>query len=178
MALATLGLAIGGLTAATHTIGLQQTASNRALADSREDKIAGVLLNQVMEGAGPFASDDPNPLTGTATHFSVDCNEAKPCRADLISADRSTDLVVNRGGLDRRIRLPGATRARFVYVGSKTVGAVWPSSSVVPERLRAITIVRSARDQETPIAAVWLWNDELADCVFDALDGACRKVTP
>jgi hypothetical protein len=176
VALAAIGLAMGGLTAAVRVISLNQAATARTLAADRGVRDADRALTDLVADQGPFATDDTAPLHGEADGFSFDCAAPSPCAAKLSSSVHGVDLTIKgRRGGGMTAALPGVRHAHFVYIGERGVSAVWPFVSKDPETLRAIVLVGDSLKGETTLATAPIWREQGAGCVFDPISGGCRK---
>lgn len=175
VALATISLALGGLTAAVRMINLNQAAASRTLGGERGLRAMDGTLSTLLAGSGPFRSDQDDGLSGDGTGFTLDCHASTLCAARLARSARGPALVVT-GRVGATINLSGFRYAHFVYVGSRTQGGIWPSSSKDPETLRAVVLVgEGAAGAEVPLASARIWKEQGADCVFDPISGGCRK---
>ena len=175
VALATIGLAMGGLTAGVRLIGLNQAAINHSLAAGQDLRVASQAFAGLLTGRGPFASDDAALLSGAADQLSFDCDAAKPCSARLIPADGALTLRVQAPGAVTQVKLPAVGQAHFLYVGSRTQGTAWPSAGKDPEPLLLVVLVGGGGRGEAPLAVARVWREQGADCVFDPVVGNCRK---
>ena len=173
-ALLMIGLAIGGLAAGVRVIGLDQTAAARHVTDGRSLYGAERALSRLFEGQGPFLSSDAAGLRADDRHFSFSCAAASPCSASLGDDGRGESLSVTGPHGADVVRLPGATSARFAYVGSRTLGAAWPPQTQDPETLQSVVILAGA--SQAPIVTARLWRQQPVSCAFDPISQNCRVV--
>ena len=170
-ALLIVGLAMGGLAQAGFTIAKLQSigaSKNGTLQASRR------LQNRfqaLLEGRGPFRSDDPR-FQGEEDHFEFPCG-AVSCSAVLQRTSKDTTLEIRQASsLDADLGPLHA--AHFVYVGSSSMGDVWPPASPARQRLQAILLMSQDGIGPHPLAAARVWRQEEASCRFDAIIKDCR----
>ena len=175
VALATIGLAMGGLTAGVRLIGLNQASTNQGLIAGHELRAADQVFSKLLAVQGPFASDDLQPLHGAAQAFSFDCGAPKPCSAQLAGAHGVLNLMIQSQTEATLARLPDVWRAHFLYVGSRTEGTIWPPNDKDPEVLQSVVLVEDSSHGATPLAVAPVWREEGVNCVFDPVVGNCRK---
>ena len=176
-ALVMIGLAIGGLTAGVRVIGLDQAATTRRLADGHGVAEAQRALATLFEGRGPFLSSEADGLRGDPGRLAFDCGAAGGCGASLNEGSGAALLNISGRNGGETIQMPGVPAARFLFVGSRTVGDRWPPVDPDPQTLRSI-VIETGGAQPTPVAAVRLWREHPITCAFDPISQACRTVGP
>jgi hypothetical protein len=175
VALATIGFAMGGLTAGVRLIGLNQASTNQGLIAGHELRAADQAFSSLLATQGPFASDDVGSLQGAAQGFSFDCGAPRPCAARLSGAPGVITLSVQSPVSATQAQLPDVRQAHFLYVGSRTQGAIWPPGGKDPEVLRAVVLIGENDHGSAPLALATVWREEGVTCVFDPVVGNCRK---
>ena len=180
-ALLVIGLAFGGMAQATRVIGLFHSSTTRLLNDDRMIRKVQNMVDGLHTGSGPFSSNRPKALSGDERAFSFDCvSSVKRCSAKLTTDGRGVALALTDANGNRRVRPLGAVRsARFEYLSQDYAGPVWPPASVSQaQNLAAIAILGTSGGSEVPLVVSHVWTEQEAECVFDAISGACRGTSP
>ena len=180
-ALVMIGLAVGGLTQGVQVIGLIQSAGAHALAESRALRRSQAIIDSLLEGRGPFATDTGRRLVGTARGFQFDCDRATPCTAEVGPLGQGVQLVVEENDRIATVLLPtGIDTARFSYGGAWGRADTWPPTEVVGRVTLSWVALTGRRGSvelgaDVPLVLSRLWTEQPRHCVFDAIALACRR---
>jgi prepilin-type N-terminal cleavage/methylation domain-containing protein len=173
VALAVLGLAIGGLLGGMHVADRFEASSARALGEARLHRQVQDGLSRLLAAQGPFFSDDAAGLLGSERAFSFAC-DAGACSGRIVSEDGRTYLKVSGPkGTASTITLPHGAQPQFAYAGDRTTGDSWPARTLPRQKLELVTLAESAAGP--PLASVRLWADEPLTCRFDVIAQGCRQ---
>ncbi|HUO23363.1 MAG TPA: type II secretion system protein [Caulobacteraceae bacterium] len=187
VALAVVGLAIGGLTEGMRVTSRLQGQTYQAMASGRTLDRVGFGLEQLIEGRGPFPSERSDLFQGAASGFRVACGKQDPCSAALSSQEDKVILDLEEpDGSHHALVLQGVQSAHFAYAGTRTFGPVWPaapsSASPAPgasQTLRTISLIGTSADgEDTPLASVRVWLEQTPDCPVGAAAGSCQGHRP
>ena len=177
VALAILGLAVGGLTGGLKVIGQGQLATGSKITNAVSIRTASSELHALLEGQGPFRSDAVDSFTGSARRFSFPCGSGA-CTAQL------TDIgltVARDTAQPRSIPLRNADRLTFSYLGSETETAIWPSSTLPPPtpqwQLLTGVVLQDGSSGET-LATTSIPIQQAANCEYDSVIQDCRRPGP
>jgi hypothetical protein len=174
VALAVLGMAIGGLVAGARLLDRDLAAGAQAVARQRADQDRDQALRALLERKGPFTSETNGGFIGDAAGFSFNCGEPSPCGVSVRRAFPVPELVISHGSRRTSRPLSGVDSAHFLYLGYDTRGERWPPGLGVRDTLRAVALVGDKGDADKPIVSIPLWKDEDLRCTFDPIDGLCR----
>jgi prepilin-type N-terminal cleavage/methylation domain-containing protein len=174
VALAVLGMAIGGLAAGARVIDRSIAAGARATERMHAAQAVDQALEAVLKGKGPFSSEEAAGFVGDAAGFSFNCGEAAPCGASVDRASPGPELVISHGSQRTAYPLAGVEAAHFLYLGYDTRGEHWPPPKGVRDTLQAVALVGGKDGADLPIVSISLWKDEDLRCTFDPIDGMCR----
>lgn len=169
-ALAIVGLAITGLLGGLRVIGVAQAGVGATLDQAVSIRTAGLELQSLLAGEGPFRSDARDGLVGEADAFSFPCGAGR-CGARL----ESGRLVVEDEGVGRTVALPRTRDLRFEYVGALSADRTWPPAPL-PAPAPAWQPLRTVllKDANTTVATAQVWAAQTADCEFDVVTRDCR----
>lgn len=181
-ALLMIGLAVGGLTEGAQVVARIQASAGRGVAEGARLRAADQGLRRLLAGRGPFtsANAETGGLAGDARAFDFDCGGSGRCGARL-AATAPLGVARARGKPGDTVVFTGehgATRAfapasaRFLYIGERTRGEVWPPADGASDTLREV-VLRDPAGGAAP-AQARLWTEQGLDCVYDAIAQACR----
>lgn len=174
-ALAILGLALGGLTGGLKVIALGESRAAAKVAGSFDLGTADRELAALVQGQGPFRSDEPDAFTGDARSFEFPCGSGT-CGAELTDVGLT---VTQPPAAPRTIPLSGADRLQFSYVGSQSQVPAWPaappSGTAQPWQVLQTILLQDAASGE-PVVATRITIQQAADCQYDGIIKDCRKV--
>jgi len=173
-ALMMVGLAVGGVAAGMNALGQMQAAATRKIETGQAIRSLDLSLNRLLGGRGPFMSDAKGAFTGDQFGFSFDCKAPRSCTARIERSARGLRLDVTEGGVVST-RLARLADARFLYVGSSTVGPTWPPSFAAPQALRSVVLIGRDQHGETPLATARIWIEDSGVCNFDLSSQTCRR---
>lgn len=175
VALAMIGLAIGGMSSGVHVLAQQHARTHGLVADTQALRAAEVRVQRLMELRGPFRSHEPASFAGGPEGFEFDCGEAQPCRVALSESPKGLVLELGEGGEEvRRVRLRFEGAAEFVYRGAETQGPAWPPNSADRQALRSVALMRGEGAAAIPVLEARAWTEQPADCAFDVVLQDCR----
>lgn len=174
-ALVILGLAVGGVTAATTTLGRMQGAVARDLREGGDDREAGRAFSNLLATGGSALGAPSGALKGAARRLQFDCGRTSACGAELRRDAKGLKLALT-GAEERDLVLPRAAGdAHFIYIGALTSGEQWPPAKPgAGERLRAVAVVDEDPRGDTPLAVAHIWPEQPFDCAFDPISRDCR----
>lgn len=174
-ALVMIGLAVAGLVAGVDQLGRIQGKAGAEVAQAQAHMRLNTGLSRLLEGAGPFRSDDAKGLSGEADHFSFACGQ-NTCGGELTRKERITNLVL-RGpdGSTRTVPIGTAGALNFAYDDEVGEELSWPPSDAVqPRTLRAISIVKPRLGGDPALATARVFAEQPAVCAYDAISRTCR----
>jgi hypothetical protein len=177
VALAIIGMAMGGLATSIVLIVRAQARTQARLSDAALQQAATDRIEQLLIPQAPFRSDDPARLAGDERGFEVACGDQR-CSVRL---EAGKLLLQGAGGPERQLRLPtGQTGSTLSYVGFNSVSARWPPLPAPPpapslEILRAV-VVNDAGGGTKPVLVAKIWTQQRYDCEYDIVIQDCRRV--
>lgn len=176
VALAIIGLAMGGLTSSIYLVIKAQERTQSRLIDTARQRAASDRIEQLLLPEAPFRSDEPARLSGDDKGFEMSCGEQK-CSVRL---EAGKLYLRAAGGAERELRLPAGERGSALsYIGSNGVSARWPPLPLPPpakslEILRAV-VVNGASVGAKPVLVAKIWTQQRYDCEYDIVIQDCRK---
>jgi prepilin-type N-terminal cleavage/methylation domain-containing protein len=178
VAMAMIGLTMGGLASGLAVLGRLQADDARAVADLNAARTAHGGVMNVLDGEGPFRSRDTAAFKGDAGGFQFSCGDAATCTVRLAqdgSGHPRLD-VTDAKAVQRRFRLPGEGPLAFTYIGALGPNESWPPSGQARQILRAVNLRRAgpASHSEPDLFEARVWREQPADCAFDVLIQDCR----
>jgi hypothetical protein len=137
-----------------------------------------MTLGQLLDGAGPFRSDNTSGLIGAAKGLRFECGEVQPCGAMVAEAPSGVQLLIQTGGRTEAEPLPGYRDAWFSYIDARATYAIWPLGAGERQLLRSIVLIGQTGSGDAPIATVRLWREQEPGCRFDPIAQDCRAGSP
>ncbi len=180
-ALVMIGLAMGGLTAGVRVIGINQSAADRRLTQTKVGLETDRTLGRLFAGQGPFNTNDVQGLRADEHALDFECGAAVRCGAWMTKDTKGIGLSVVDPHGRTSVPLPGVRSARFAYVGSTATTEVWPPNlrdQADSETLRSVLVLADRGAGEAPIASARIWRQQPLSCAFDPISETCRTATP
>ena len=174
-ALLVIALTVSGLSAALEVMTQGQSRVARVTTEATALRRAQVTLDRLLEGHGPFRSNDAAGFTGADHLFQFDCAQAAPCAVQLVEAsDGNLALRMQRGSTTTMLPLRSPGPAHLQYEGALGVLKSWPPPAEPRQALRAISVVRDGADAHGVLLESHLWTQEALNCEFDVVLQDCR----
>jgi len=176
VALAVIGMAIGGLATSMSVIGKGQANAQALLREAGQVRATHMALAKLVIPEAPFRSDDLADFVGDAEGFELRCGPRR-CSASIKHGELR---IVDASGAALTRKLPKAAELRFRYVGSVGDNASWPPEETAPpaptwQPLRAIVVESDVGQAWRPLTVVQVWSQQRYDCEFDTVIQDCRK---